>query len=145
MTQPTQPETDSRFPSGKWVGFFLDRRMPGRHSMELTLHFADGRMTGSGCDRVGTFTVEGAYDIKDGQCLWIKEYIKAHLITYRGFNEGKGIWGTWELAWQGLVYNGGFHIWPEGMSDPTVPVIEEEADVPIEVDVTEEELLPLGK
>ncbi len=134
MTQPKQPETDSRFPSGRWLGFFLDKRMPGRHDMELTLDFADGRMSGSGRDRVGTFTVEGAYDIKDGACLWIKGYINAHAITYRGFNEGKGIWGTWELNWSGLIYTGGFHIWPEGMADPTIPVLEEEADEPLEVD-----------
>lgn len=147
MSQPNQTETDSRFPSGKWLGFFLDKRMPGRHDMELTLHFANGRMTGAGRDRVGAFTIDGAYDVKDGQCLWVKEYLNAHAITYRGFNEGKGIWGTWELVWSSLSFSGGFHIWPEGMADPTIPSLEEEADTPIEVDVPEEVhvLEPIGR
>ena len=49
-------------PSGKWVGFFLDKRLPGRHQMELTLTFADGRLTGDGRDRVGKFTFAGGYE-----------------------------------------------------------------------------------
>src|SRR5262245_23847312 len=131
--------SDPRFPSGKWVGFFLDRRLAGRHQMEMTLSFAAGRMTGDGRDRVGSFTFSGTYDVADGKCEWVKQYVNAHAITYRGFNEGKGIWGMWELRHQGLVYNGGFHIWPEGMADPTQPRLEEEADVPLEVPVPERE------
>jgi hypothetical protein len=30
-------------------------------------------------------------------------------VFYRGFREGKGIWGTWEIT---IQYHGGFHIWP---------------------------------
>jgi hypothetical protein len=130
-------ETDPRFPSGKWVGFFLDRRLPGRHQMELTLSFAAGHMTGTGQDRVGAFTFDGNYSTADGKCEWVKQYLRAHAITYRGFNEGKGIWGTWELRDLGGIYTGGFHIWPEGMPDPTQPRLEEEADIPIEVESTE--------
>jgi len=130
-------ETDPRFPTGKWVGFYIDRRMPGRHQMELTLTFAGGRMTGSGRDRVGAFTCAGDYKTADGKCDWVKQYVQAHALTYRGFNEGKGIWGTWELVDLGGTYTGGFHIWPEGMPDPTQPVLAEEADIPVEVDATE--------
>jgi hypothetical protein len=125
-------ETDPRFPSGKWVGFFVDRRLPGRHQMEITLTFAEGRLNGNGRDRVGSFDFIGAYDTSTGKCEWVKQYVKAHAIIYRGFNEGKGIWGTWELRDPGGVYTGGFHIWPEGMSDPTQPRLAEEADVPVE-------------
>ena len=125
-------ETDPRFPTGKWVGFFLDRRLPGRHQMELTLSFADGRLTGAGRDRVGRFTIDGTYSTADGKCDWLKQYVKAHGLSYRGFNEGKGIWGTWELHDAGLIFTGGFHIWPEGMSDPTQPRLAEEADIPVE-------------
>jgi hypothetical protein len=32
-------------------------------------------------------------------------------VTFRGFREGKGIWGTWEI---GSAWKGGFHIWPLG-------------------------------
>jgi hypothetical protein len=133
MSNSATPETDPRFPSGKWVGFFIDRRVPGRHQMEMTLSFSAGRLTGSGRDRAGNFTFSGTYNTADGKCEWVKQYVKAHLVTYRGFNEGKGIWGTWELQYQGIVSTGGFHIWPEGMADPTQPELEEEADVPVEV------------
>jgi hypothetical protein len=139
MSQSANVEPDSRFPSGKWIGFFLDRRIPGRHSMELTLTFSAGTMTGDGRDRVGNFTIDGKYEVVDGKCEFVKRYVKAHAIDYRGFNEGKGIWGTWELRQLGFVFTGGFHIWPEGMADPTQPVLEEEADIPIETPSTERE------
>jgi hypothetical protein len=135
-------ESDPRFPSGKWVGFYLDRRMPGRHQMELTLNFADGQMSGDGQDRVGRFTVAGTYSTTDGKCNWVKQYLKAHALTYRGFNEGKGIWGTWELIWSGSVFTGGFHIWPDGTPDPTRPRLAEEADVPLGSPALEPELVP---
>ncbi len=139
MSDTPGQEADARFPSGKWVGFFLDRRLPGKHQMELTLAFAAGRMTGEGRDRVGEFVVSGSYDTKTGECLFAKQYVKAHGIAYRGFNEGKGIWGTWELKWGVLTFNGGFHIWPEGMGDPTSHVLKESLDLPVTEDVEERE------
>jgi hypothetical protein len=144
MPDPADLEGDPRFPSGKWVGFFLDKRLPGRHQMEISLTFAGGRLTGDGRDRVGPFTFRGTYSTADGRCEWVKQYAKAHAVTYRGFNEGKGIWGTWELRDLGSVYSGGFHIWPEGMPDPTQPRLAEEADVPVEAParVEEPELVP---
>jgi hypothetical protein len=139
VTRPVDPETDPRFPSGKWVGFFLDKRLPGRHRMEMVLNFAVGQMSGEGRDRVGRFTFEGSYDTTDGRCHWVKRYVGLHAIRYMGFNEGKGIWGTWEFGDSGLTYSGGFHIWPEGMPDPTQPRLTEEADVPVEPPVPERE------
>jgi hypothetical protein len=124
----TPPDSDL-FPSGPWTGFFLDRRLPGRHQMELRLTFATGRMTGEGRDRVGKFTVDGVYSPADGRCSFTKEYLGSHAVHYAGFNEGKGIWGVWEIESE----KGGFHIWPEGMADPTVQTLKEEADVPVEV------------
>jgi hypothetical protein len=135
-------EADTRFPSGKWTGFFTDKRIPGKHWMELHLVFSRGTMTGSGRDFVGAFVIDGAYQLSDGRCLWVKQYIGKHAVGYRGFNEGKGIWGTWEMTDSGRRFTGGFHIWPEGMADPSQPVIEEEADIP--ADVESEELLPTG-
>src|SRR6476646_9065211 len=105
----SETETDPRFPSGKWVGFFIDRRLPGRHQMEMTLTFCAGRMHGAGRDRVGEFTFTGTYDLTDGKCFWGKKYKGAHTVIYRGFNEGKGIWGTWILKEIGTS-TGGFHI-----------------------------------
>jgi hypothetical protein len=136
---PSHPtaEADPRFPSGKWTGFFTDKRLPGKHAMELLLSFAGGTMTGTGRDRVGHFTIAGTYQISDGLCEFVKQY-RGHAIHYHGYNEGKGIWGKWELRWHGFVFTGGFHIWPEGMPDPTTPRLAEEADVPAEA----EELVP---
>lgn len=147
MINEMNAEVDERFPSGKWVGFFLDRRMPGKHQMELNLHFAAGQMTGEGRDRVGEFVIVGNYDTQSGECKFAKQYINAHGITYRGFNEGKGIWGTWELVWGVLTFSGGFHIWPEGMADPTILRLFEEIDEPIDdLDkaIPERRLRPVG-
>ena len=105
--------SDDLFPSGPWVGFYNYR--PGdRHRMELALSFADGVMTGDGNDDVGRFLVEGRFDLPGGECHWTKSYIGAHQVSYRGFREGKGIWGTWEIS---LFAHGGFKIWPRTTAD----------------------------
>jgi hypothetical protein len=44
------PETDARFPSGPWTGFFLQYWFPGRHTTDLDLTAADGRLIGTGRD-----------------------------------------------------------------------------------------------
>ena len=136
-------EADSRFPSGNWLGFFLDQRVPGKHSMELLLTFRAGSITGEGRDRVGPFLVNGTYDLGSGACQFRKAYSKAHALQYAGYNEGKGIWGTWDL--EGL--KGGFHIWPEEMGDPTRQVLREEAPLEFEEPlerIDEPELVPIG-
>jgi hypothetical protein len=127
---PDAASASDLFPSGPWTGFFLDRRVPGRHQMELRLTFADGHMSGDGRDRVGEFSIAGEYDAATGKCSFTKQYRRKHAVDYSGYNEGKGIWGTWKLE----DATGGFHIWPEGMADPTVSRLSEEADVPAEVD-----------
>jgi hypothetical protein len=128
---PTRPElqveTDSRFPSGPWRGFFLMSHLPGRHQMELHLTFRQGAMTGEGRDLIGPFLIRGRYQLDDGQCWWTKTYIGKHDVSYRGYNEGKGIWGLWEIP---PSYRGGFHIWPEAMGDPTRQVLREAIDEP---------------
>ncbi len=136
-------ESDPRFPSGPWVGFFLQRLVPGRHLMELRLEFRREEITGTGRDWVGSFLVRGRYDLADGRCHWHKRYVGKHDVFYQGFNEGKGIWGTWEIAASKEMFHqrGGFHIWPEGMGDPTNSHLTEAADVPL-APVTEE-LVPV--
>lgn len=136
-------ETDPRFPSGPWTGFFLQKSLPGRHLMELRLTFKNGDMTGEGRDWVGTFHVKGRYDLADGKCYWTKKYVGKHDVFYQGFNEGKGIWGVWEITSMralGAHARGGFHIWPEGMGDPTMETLSAEADLPI----AQEELVESG-
>jgi hypothetical protein len=128
-TGPTDLETDPRFPSGAWTGFWLQREMPGRHMMELRLTFRDGVLEGEGRDRVGRVSFRGRYNTADGTCYWTKRYVGKHDVFYRGFNEGKGIWGVWEIP---PYWRGGFHIWPEGMPDPTQPELTAEADLPVD-------------
>jgi hypothetical protein len=140
-------ETDPRFPSGPWVGFFLQREFPGRHLMELRLTFHAGQLKGEGRDWVGRFTLRGRYDLADGKCHWNKRYQGRHDIFYQGYNEGKGIWGVWEFPdnqFAGLASRGGFHIWPEGMADPTGSHLTEEADLPVVVDESLQESVPIG-
>ena len=109
-------ETDSRFPSGPWTGFFLQPGTPERHWMELDLTFRDGLMAGAGRDRVGKFAISGRYHLDDGRAYWTKTYLRQHSIDYSGYNEGKGIWGTWDYQ---SNWRGGFLIWPVAMGDPT--------------------------
>ena len=128
--QPFVHETDPRFPSGPWVGFFLQKSHAGRrHLMELRLTFHNGDMAGEGRDSVGEFLVDGRYELADGKCYWTKKYLGKHDVFYQGFNEGKGIWGVWEI---GELARGGFHIWPEGMGEPSNEHLVEEADLPVE-------------
>ena len=125
-------ESDPRFPSGPWTGYFLQKELPGKHTMELSLTFQQGTMTGEGRDRVGDFIVRGHYTVEDGKCWWTKRYVGKHDVFYQGYNEGKGIWGKWEipLGQLGVHFQGGFHIWPVGMGDPTGDHLYEAADVP---------------
>jgi hypothetical protein len=78
--------------------------------MDLFLNFSHGRISGDGVDDVGGFFISGSYD-DGGECRWSKTYPGSHQVSYRGFREGKGIWGLWEIANDA---RGGFHIWPRG-------------------------------
>jgi hypothetical protein len=141
MTHESIAETDERFPTGPWTGFFLQQSHPGRNRMKLELTFAEGKVVGTGSDWVGRFIIEGTYQTTDGRCQMTKSYLGRHSLHYQGYNEGKGIWGVWELVG---TDRGGFYIWPEGMPDPTTPRMKEEADLPIavsEVVVQEEQVV----
>ncbi|HMC89008.1 MAG TPA: hypothetical protein VKI17_05650 [Gemmataceae bacterium] len=132
QAKPKPLETDPRFPSGPWTGFFLQKELPGRHLMELHLTFSQGELTGEGRDFVGKFIMRGRYSVQDGKCHWTKRYLGRHDVYYQGFNEGKGIWGTWEIPESALMMrlHGGFCIWPEGMADPTGQHLTEAAELP---------------
>ncbi len=142
-----EPESDPRFPSGKWTGFFLQKELPGKHMMELNLSFSQGILKGEGRDRVGDFILTGRYTLADGKCHWHKRYVGKHDVYYQGFNEGKGIWGVWEIpATRGdRGYRGGFNIWPEGMSDPTNSNLHEAIDLPAAVEAPLEIAEPVAE
>lgn len=113
-------ETDPRFPSGPWKGFWLQHGCAGRQWMKgLWLRFVDGQVEGGGSDMVGAFTFKGRYDLKTGQCLMTKQYLGGHLVQYDGANQGDGmwLWGVWSIREQD---SGGFHMWPHGVDDPTL-------------------------
>src|SRR5260370_4076354 len=84
MTGPDQAalETDPRFPSGPWTGFFLQKLIPGRHLMELLLTFSKGNMTGEGRDLVGQFIIRGQHDLADATCHSTKRYAATHALFY---------------------------------------------------------------
>ena len=92
--------------------------------MDLQLEFSNGTMTGEGNDDVGPFLVKGRYDTQNLECYWTKTYVGAHDVYYRGFREGKGIWGTWDIR---TLAHGGFHIWPRkaGAGDEDVELAEQ--------------------
>ncbi|MBI5368679.1 MAG: hypothetical protein HZA54_16710 [Planctomycetes bacterium] len=118
---------DDLFPSGPWVGFYTYRSIQGKHRMDLSLRFAAGRLSGDGTDPVGFFVLSGRYDRATLDVRWTKTYPGRHQVYYRGFREGRGIWGTWEIA---PDTKGGFMIWPKGSGGGAGDA--EEAAAPVE-------------
>ncbi|MBI4327249.1 MAG: hypothetical protein HY674_18590 [Chloroflexi bacterium] len=120
--------SESLFPSGPWVGFY--NYQPGdRHRMNLNLAFAGGQMTGDGNDDIGRFHINGRYDAATRECHWTKTYVGAHDVFYRGFREGKGIWGTWDIA---IFSHGGFHIWPRAAGEENAETESAAQEQPVE-------------
>jgi hypothetical protein len=120
--------SEQLFPSGPWVGFY--NYNPGdKHRMELDLSFVEGRLTGDGRDDVGRFVVKGRYDAATLECWWTKTYPGSHDVFYRGFREGKGIWGTWEIT---PFDRGGFHIWPRALGETAAEAESAEQRQPVE-------------
>jgi hypothetical protein len=77
---------------------------------DLVLHFADGRIEGSGVDVIGRFTFEGTYDEAGGVTL-VKQYIGRHRVTYHGRYDGEGtIFGEWSIP---PLWRGPFALRPE--------------------------------
>ena len=95
--------------------------------MDLDLTFSNGNMTGIGCDNIGRFLIRGRYVLATQECYWTKSYIGAHDVFYRGFREGRGIWGLWEI---GASARGGFHIWPLRSHNAQIRKIKEEQSQP---------------
>ena len=85
MSEPNADslETDPRFPSGPWTGFYLQRLVPGRHTMELQLTFRQGEMTGEGRDRVGKFLVKGRYELVSADQASLALYVTRRTVSSR--------------------------------------------------------------
>ena len=67
------------------------------------------------------------YQLADGKCHWTKKYLGKHDVAYQGYNEGRGIWGVWEIN---SSFKGGFHIWPFGQGTGESQEVSEEVDTP---------------
>jgi hypothetical protein len=100
--------SDHQFPSGQWVGYYTYAGGSRKYLMDLVLEFNSGKMTGEGADGIGLFVISGNYSKESGECSWIKQYVGRHAVEYKGYREGKGIWGNWTV----VLGKGGFHIWP---------------------------------
>jgi len=124
------------FPSGPWTGFYNYGRGTRKHRMDLVLTFGDHVVSGDGSDDIGQFVVTGRFDGTNGECYWTKTYIGGHDVYYRGFREGKGIWGLWELPNE----SGGFHIWPLGQEEGDQD--QESAEEPAAVETVAEGVPP---
>jgi hypothetical protein len=124
-------EADERFPSGPWVGFWLQKPLTGRQWMrDVWLKFSQNKVDGGGEDLVGEFVFEGDYDTQTGHCRLVKKYVGLHQVEYNGHNDGDGhwLWGVWTM--DQATQRGGFHLWPKGVSDPTDTSLQAEQDVP---------------
>jgi hypothetical protein len=130
-------ETDDRFPSGPWTGFYMHHGWSEKFRQELSLSFREGVMTGEGLDGIGTFLIRGRYDCEDARCHWVKRYLGAHDVIYEGYAEGRGIWGTWKIP---PLNKGGFHIWPEGMAEGQGERTSAEEDQPAGISFEPEEI-----
>ena len=125
-----------------WKGWYVQF---AKYEMQVEVTFREGTITARGRDaQLGAFTLRGRYTVDDGRCHWTKVYDALtganHHVFYQGFNEGRGIWGTWELpSLRGHpAGRGGFLMWPEGWPDPSGgDVLHEQLDAPGESEVPE--------
>jgi hypothetical protein len=120
-------QAETLFPSGPWRGYYVYNDHRGRGRMDLELKFTTGVVTGSGTDPVGFFTIKGVYDVESLEVNWTKTYPGSHDVLYRGFREGRGIWGTWKIL---PACAGGFMIWPKGMGEESQEKVYEEIQEP---------------
>jgi hypothetical protein len=93
------------YPSGRWEGFWVQEHWGRQPMREFRLDFSpDGEITGGGTDVIGRFTFSGAYDLRTGRVLMVKQYLGRHAVRYVGEPDGEGsIQGTWSIGpdWTG--------------------------------------------
>ena len=117
-------DANGDYPSGPWTGYY---QQSGRQfRQDLDLQFTNGVMTGTGSDSLGRFTVHGSYGENGGEVRWTKRYFGRHRVFYRGFREGKGIWGIWEIPPRD---RSGFHIWPLGAGEAVGEIAADDEEI----------------
>lgn len=120
-------ETDKRFPSGLWMGYWIQGYIKGR--MRLTLEFIEGGITGSGTDAVGPFDIKGVYSKKHNMVCMDKRYRGAHSVGYCGCANDGGLDGTWYLAQIPQIDI--WRLWPVDEAFDVVPVMAAAEDEPV--------------
>lgn len=126
---PGNQEQDPRLPSGRWRGHYI--QLGVKTAQEFILHFADGLITGMGCDPCGMFVVSGNYDLSAARVRMKKDYPgRGYHVEYDGNAEIQhGIWGLWQIPGDD---RGGFHIRPEGdAASGERQTLEQERPIPI--------------
>lgn len=135
-------ETDERFPSGPWIGYYQQWNTQARQRLVLsfkpdgTAPVEDGpahagKITGGGRDPGGQFFVIGTYHTGSGKVELRKVYPE-HQVEYSGIHNGDGIEGNWVIRYAMIPDDRGiFHIWPDasGMGEG----MRREAEEPLEV------------
>jgi len=109
------PESDERFPSGPWIGYYRQGGIQSRQ--RLFLRFANGKIDGEGRDPVDQFVVRGVYSTETGSAKLTKSYI-TYQVHYNGAADGDGIGGGWTIeGYRGLIEDRGeFRIWPDELA-----------------------------
>ncbi len=104
----------------------------------MVLTFKDGYISGEGKDNIDRFSISGSYSPETGECKFTKWYDRPFFdlstapVSYRGFNQGRFIWGTWDITTPNEHADGGFKIWPEGYSGGGDAVAEQDIEEPVE-------------
>lgn len=70
--------------------------------------FDGGVVRGRGRDDGGEFVIKGSYYLETREVRWTKKYVGRQNVYFRGFREGLGIWGVWQIDGK----RAGFHVWP---------------------------------
>jgi hypothetical protein len=111
------PELDDRFPTGEWVGFFIQPDSRRRYAMELFLEFAGGTIDGGGKDLIAEFEISGDYETDSGSCTWKKQYLGMHRVIYTGQAGSGGIIGSWQIPGNPPWWTGPYFVWPRAAGD----------------------------
>ncbi|MEM6552579.1 MAG: hypothetical protein AAF750_10695 [Planctomycetota bacterium] len=104
-------ETDPRFPSGAWRGYWIQDDFTGW--MEVDLTFRQGKIIGEGTDPVSRYTMRGTYDLDTGKVVIRKHYLNQYMLPYAGVMGGDGhMSGLWEIP--SCNDRGPWRLWPKG-------------------------------
>jgi hypothetical protein len=109
-----QLETDSRFPTGPWKGYYI--QFGQRGWQQLNLSFSGGKIEGTALDKGGEADVHGTYDLSTGTVNLVKIYYY-HKVEYRGDVRDKGIRGGFMIRYPLAIDTGDFYIWPDTNPD----------------------------